>query len=212
MNTVSIYTLSNPTDGLVRYIGRTKGSLHTRLIQHLSDARTGKRNNKRICWIKSLMNKNIHPVIEEIDSVPENQVSFFEKHYIKLYKSIGAVLVNDTEGGEGVKGRKMTEENKRNLSNSLKGRVFSDEHKRKLSLSNSRRWKNGYRHSPELIEKIRAGHKKKPILMFDNNGVFVNRFESIRGCEREAGLDSAMIVHCLKGKVRHVNGFKFKYA
>ena len=211
MNYISIYSLSNPADGIVRYIGRTKAKLGTRLVQHCSEARVLRHKNKRTCWIKSVMETGVRPEIQEIDLVPENQVSFFERHYIKLFKSFGANLVNDTEGGEGVKGRKMTEENKKQISRSLKGRVFSEEHRKRLGESNTRRCLNGYKHSEKAKENIKKGAHKKPILMFDLDWNFIKKFEGIRIASRELNIYSSEIMQCLKGKSSRAKQFKFKY-
>lgn len=211
MNYVTIYSLSNPADGIVRYVGRTKGELSTRLTQHCSEARTLRRKNKRTCWIKSILKTGKRPEIKEVDTVHENEASFFEKHFIKLFKSFGAILVNDTEGGEGVKGRKMTAENRENISKALMCRVFSAEHRKRLGESNSRRCKNGYRHSERAKENIRNSAKKKPILMYDLQMNFIKEFNGIRVAEREMGIPSTNIVAGLKGKTKRVRRFIFKY-
>ena len=49
---------------MIRYIGLTFNSLKHRLQSHCSER--GK--SHKISWIKSLQNKNLRPIIEEVES------------------------------------------------------------------------------------------------------------------------------------------------
>ena len=104
-----LYSLSDETG--VRYIGITKQKLSTRLSAHISSCKQAfkkkKSRNHRHCWIKSLLNKDLKPII--------NLLSEFDVHIdacqaeintIKLYKN----LVNSTSGGEGTVNYKHTKD------------------------------------------------------------------------------------------------------
>ncbi|OHC00341.1 MAG: hypothetical protein A2Z57_04420 [Planctomycetes bacterium RIFCSPHIGHO2_12_39_6] len=69
-----IYTLSDPRNNQVRYVGKTN-NLRTRFINHLREDYKGRKPN----WIKSLKNKGLLPIIEAVDFVPENDWKLGEK-------------------------------------------------------------------------------------------------------------------------------------
>ena len=97
-NKIIIYDLSCPITGNVIYVGKTSRTLNERLAQHISD--TSRKNNHVQCWIKSLLNNNLKPVISILDEVDNFEWVFWEKHYISLFKSFNFKLCNHTEGGE----------------------------------------------------------------------------------------------------------------
>jgi hypothetical protein len=97
--TVFIYTLSDPTTNVVRYIGKTK-NLAMRYHNHCNkrhNEKTHKRN-----WINSLMKKGLKPVMEVLDIVPESEWIFWEKYWVNQFIVWGYDLVNNTEGGDGL--------------------------------------------------------------------------------------------------------------
>lgn len=91
-----IYTLSCPDSGLVRYVGKSN-NVKQRFKDHLYSFNREK--TKKTFWILFLKKQNKKPILEIIDEVPICDWSFWEKHYIKMYTSIGAVLLNSNEGG-----------------------------------------------------------------------------------------------------------------
>ena len=101
-----IYTLKNPENDDIRYIGYTGKSLLKRLEMHLKnvkEAENGKRNwNKRLSWIKSLNNKNLIPIIEELDICnSKKDACELEIYWIEQFINWGFSLVNMTKGGDG---------------------------------------------------------------------------------------------------------------
>ena len=60
MRTGKIYTLSDPRNGEIKYIGRTFKKIKYRLSEHCAE----KDNNKKCNWIKSLAKQNLKPIIE----------------------------------------------------------------------------------------------------------------------------------------------------
>jgi len=104
-----LYSLSDETG--VRYIGITKQKLLHRLSGHLTSCKQAFKNKKsrhhRHCWIKSLLNRDIKPIISliaEFNSSEEAKQA--EIDTIKLFNN----LVNGTAGGDGIKEYKFTEE------------------------------------------------------------------------------------------------------
>ena len=110
MELVYIYSLKDPRDNQIKYIGKAN-NIDTRLYTHTVNCNLVK-NTPKIQWIKSLKDKGLKPIIEEIDCVLKSEWQFWEKHYISLYKSWGFNLLNKTIGGEGISGYKFTEDDK----------------------------------------------------------------------------------------------------
>ena len=72
MPITTIYTLSDPITGLVRYVGKTRNPKQ-RIRNHL-----GKReNNHKGNWIESLRRQGLEPVVNFIDEVPTEEWSFW---------------------------------------------------------------------------------------------------------------------------------------
>ena len=96
-----IYALIDPSDSLVRYIGKT---IHpkTRLYGHLYESKKCK--NYRSKWIKSLLNKGLKPTFKILKICPLSDFTFYESKFIKLYKS--EKLTNSDETGSGNTNRK----------------------------------------------------------------------------------------------------------
>lgn len=94
---VFIYSLSCPTSGNARYIGKSNNP-KKRFDQHLFEKYRSHKNH----WIQSLKLNGLLPVMEIIDEVPELEWEFWEMHYISLYKSWGFDLTNGDLGWTGL--------------------------------------------------------------------------------------------------------------
>lgn len=98
-----------------------------------------------------------HGVFVEIyqDSLTEDEAFSAEKQLIAELKSLGAKLVNQTDGGEGAAGVKMTEEKKAILRAALVGhkfnlgRKFSPEVRQRMSEAQKKAYEQGRRPSFE---------------------------------------------------------------
>ena len=119
---------------------------------------------------------------------------------------------------ESHKGKHHSEETKKKMSESGKCKTLSEEHKKKISES-----KKGKHRSEETKKKISAsltGKKgkdangSKPILMYDQEGNFIKRFDSIADANEYFGKDRGCgsISNCLKGRTKTIYGYVFKYA
>jgi hypothetical protein len=86
----SIYTLSDPRDGTVRYVGKTIKPLPERLDGHLSSPT----NPAMQVWIGTLRVQQLAPVITRIASVPENRLSSEEERLIREHIRDGHRLFN----------------------------------------------------------------------------------------------------------------------
>lgn len=98
MSKILIYSLEDPRNGLIRYVGQTIKTLEERLYQHLQvDDKT---NSHKSQWIKQLLKLNLKPVISLIEEVEEKDWRNAEKYWIAQLKAWCFDLTNSTEGGD----------------------------------------------------------------------------------------------------------------
>lgn len=88
----SIYTLTCPLFGMVRYVGITMQSLNKRLQGHVrGDSGTERKSD----WIETLKQSSLKPIIALVSESPnEQQAKMTERRYILHYIQQGCPLVN----------------------------------------------------------------------------------------------------------------------
>lgn len=139
---VNIYALYDPREpDEVRYIGKTVGSLRSRLRGHLKAAKLDVGRNHRLRWIRKLLVEGIQPQIRLLEQVDDADWQEAEMRLIKAYRDAGHPLTNTTEGGQGVRAGSLSEEHKEKLRMALRGR----------------------QKPPGHGEKIRQAHKGRPL-------------------------------------------------
>lgn len=150
-----IYALVDPTNNKIRYIGQTN-NLTNRFRQHIKD--TGK--SHKVSWIKSLMCKNIKPIMKIIGLYDNHMINSMEMFWINYFKLCNCDLTNHTSGGG--QNTSLSNELKINLSNYWKNRYNN-------GYINPRK---GTKHSIETIEKIKLSNigKKRSQQTCDNIG------------------------------------------
>ena len=182
---ISIYTISCPVSGLVKYVGKTKNAVE-RFRKHISE----KNKTKKCRWIIGLKNKGLLPVFDIIDTVHESVWQDAERGYIRLYKSIGADLLNEMPGGEGgatMLGKKLTKEQALKISLSKIG-------KPNPAASASNKTNKGF-----------------CVAKYDLNWNYLDTYQSINDAAKSVGRSSRRIQKMIAGgNVNHVGGFKFK--
>jgi len=145
-----IYFLIDPRTNEVRYVGKTTKNLNRRLFNgHLKDKTKTHKTN----WLNSLKKQSLIPEIKLIKICKNEELcNFSEKFYIKLFgradKNMG-ILVNSTDGGEGVSGRILSQETKNKIGNSNKGKCLG----RKVSEQEKENRRISYKNIPEDIKK-----------------------------------------------------------
>lgn len=191
---ITIYTLKDPITNEVRYIGKTKRKLVDRMYSHTSNYKLKKEKSYKNSWIKSLKNKNLKPIIEELDLVEENNWEFWEQFYINLFKSWGFKLTNMTKGGEGSSGGK-----------GCLGYKHTEEAKKRISIANSKP------KSKEWIQNAAKG-KYKPISQYDLQNNYIRDWESTTTAAIALGdiNKKKNISNCLKGKKKSAYGYIWK--
>jgi hypothetical protein len=148
-----IYTLTCPETNLVRYVGKTFNPKR-RFYDHCSISTKDK--SRKAVWVRSLIKKNKKPIINVIDSCDEFNWEEKEIAYIKLYKSVGARLLNHSNGGgQDSLNYKFTKEQSNKVSNALKGVPKSKEHIVNAKEALNDKWNNDSEYRELMISKAK---------------------------------------------------------
>lgn len=185
---IYIYVLKDPINNTVRYIGQTN-NLTQRLHRHLNNAKSNKDRRHISNWIRSLTLNPIMEVIEECESFNKNER---EQYWIDYYKNLGCDLCNASNGGPGA-----------GVGNTnCKGRVMSEETKKKISEANKgRKTTHG-----------KGGVEGKRIAQYTKEGELIATFPSILKAFKVTGICRRTIQYSLKNnKQRQRHPFIWKY-
>jgi hypothetical protein len=144
-----VYGLYDPITDELRYVGYTTKSIEERCYHHIKDS-VYKNKTHKTKWINNLLKENLQPVIKPIEILESNDFDqlleklwYLEDFYIQKYKNEGIKLTNGNDGG---KGGRFTEEVRKKMSEIQKG-------------EKSFWW--GKKHSEETKIKIGLGNKNK---------------------------------------------------
>ncbi len=86
----SIYTLTDPRDGAIRYVGKTTKPLSERLAGHLASPT----NPAMRLWISTLAAQRLIPLITLVSTAPEERLSSEEERQISRHARQGHRLFN----------------------------------------------------------------------------------------------------------------------
>lgn len=187
--TVSIYTLSCPKTGNVRYVGASSNPTH-RLSGHKSDAK--RRNSAPVQkWISSLLDEGLIPIMDIVDSADSNTRDEREKYWIQRYKDGGCDLLNQTDGGWYCKVSEETRSKRSGENNCWYGKSKSEETRRKNSESQPH---------------------KRAIIQYTMDKTFIRQWDSARKAEYELGVSHTHIASCCKYKAKSAGGYIWRYA
>lgn len=200
-----IYLIKNNINNKV-YIGKTVNSFYERWTGHLTKAKKEPCNSYFYRAIKKYGKENFSfYILESLDN-PKN---LFEREIFWIAKfSSKEIGYNSTIDGEGIHGRKLSEETKNKIrkgnigkkyleetrkkqSESAKGKPKSKEHRENLSKSKKgkpspnkgRTGENnplfGKPRSQETKDKISSRQKKTSIEKYSLDGIFLKKYDSI---------------------------------
>jgi group I intron endonuclease len=168
-----IYILENKLNGKC-YVGKTTKPFNKRFRAH----------QQSHSIIGSALRKyGVNSFNKTLLDVPEEKLDEIEREYIQKYNSKSPNGYNLTDGGEGLinpteevrnkigeasKGRKVSIEVRKKISESLrgvntwmKGRTLSEETKKKIGRKKEKNSFFGKRHTEESIQKMSEAHKGK---------------------------------------------------
>jgi len=149
-----IYSLTDPRNGRVRYVGKTN-NIRKRLCSHVQEALHRQEHNHRCNWIRSLLSAGQTPSLSILESGDGDWV-VAEKKWIKNFRDAGYDLVNATDGGEGAEGYTPSAETRAKMSRAHKGRSHSEEFCIQCRERALKQWKN-----PEHRARITDSQKKR---------------------------------------------------
>lgn len=213
MKEIVVYTLEDPLNGLIKYVGITRNP-KKRLSEHLRE----KRNNKKCTWIKSLKSLGLAPILRELETTDEDNYQWVERYWISQFKTWGFELKNMTEGGDGafgiipwnkgIKGifnhseeskLKMSEFRKENThgeKNGFFGKKHSVECREKYS--QQRLGKNHKEETKEKISESNIINNSKPIFCYTIDGNFVKKYRCGTDSIKD-GFDNNMVSKVCRG-------------
>jgi group I intron endonuclease len=219
MKQTIIYTLSDPTTNEVRYVGKTKSSLTTRLSQHIHDSLNNGTNSHKKAWIKGLILKGLLPIIEKLEIILDNDCwKNREQYWIAQFKSWGFNLTNMTDGGDGNQNQVMSIESRLKRSIALKGKPRSKEVIEKISKSHL-----GKKLTDITKEKIRlcnTGKKQstetkvkryKAVYLVNIDGEILKEYPSLEHAAKAHDCRRGQISNVCRGRTKSACGLIWKY-
>lgn len=173
---VYIYTLSHPTTGTVRYVGKTT-NVKIRYNSHIHKAR-GNGKTHLYNWIRTLLSADLKPIITVIEETNIDVWSDRETFWISHYRNLGCDLCNRTDGGEGIKGLTHSPEALVKMSvshsgsnNHFYGKTHSQETRDLLSKLCAKSGKDnpfyGKKHTEQTKQRLSRYRLENPIVMVD---------------------------------------------
>lgn len=212
-----LYTLKDPITLDIRYVGFTKRP-KTRIWEHIRDAKKGVKTHKSK-WISKLLNESLIPILEiVIEKENRDDIVIEEINLIRNLKNKNTPLTNHTDGGDGQKGnklkdghpiiywnkgKKMSDESKRKLSESRKGIKFTETHRQNLSKS-----KIGKNRTEESRLK-QSSTRSEAITVITPLGESIE-FNKVIDAVKFTGVNSNQIKKLIQLNKKSKNGFLFK--
>lgn len=129
-----IYALRDPRNDLIRYVGKTVKTLRKRVADHLHEAIWRRSHNHRVRWLRVLIRAGLSPRVELLETIIDGgDWIAAEQKWIRCFRAAGYRLVNATDGGEGVIGRKQSKHTRDKIAKAIRGLKRSDETRAKVA-------------------------------------------------------------------------------
>jgi hypothetical protein len=205
----NIYCLIDPISNLIRYIGKAD-DVKIRLNEHIRKSKYTKTHKNN--WIQSLLNKNLKPKLEIIDTIPIEEWGFWEQYWIDQFKVWGFNLTNLANGGKG--GNLGYEINKK-ISESKKGFKHSNETKEKLrnhrlGLKHSEKTKQLFSSSRFGVKRSESSKKYKKIIQLDLEGKEIKIWDGVTIASKSLKINRSSITDVCYGRHKSAGGYKWK--
>ena len=227
MSAVYIYGLIDPRNELiienVRYVGKTKRTIEDRYKQHLRYC--NKYQTPLYFWINKLLKEGVTPKAIKIDECNENNWRECEKKYIAQYRQFGNLL-NISNGGEGIEnenkwiavyqydefGKFINKHNsiasagrEMNITpNSIHAAIDQN-----LSKSSCGYYWFSSEEKANKFDFKRPRQRYVPVLAYDLNGNFVDKFNTISEVSSKLKIHESNIVRSLSSNNKHYAGELF---
>jgi hypothetical protein len=215
MEKIIIYTLSDPRNKEIRYLGKTTDkSFRKRFISHMFEGRNLQYTSHKSRWIRGIILRGDDILMEILDEIPyTDNWEWLESYWISQLKSWGFNLLNMTDSGDGNKNQEFSRESVLRRNAKLKGKVRTLEQRQRYS---------DCRMGIPLTEAHRINTRNgiialqgKPVIQYDINGCFIAEFKCVIDAALSLGrihLHSA-IHRCCQHKPGYFTsgGYKWEY-
>ncbi len=194
MNKFYIYEHIRLDTNTVFYVGKGKGD------------RSHSKSNRNQYW-HNVVNKHGYSVNIIQEKLTEQEAFDLEIELIAHYGRLGintGILINMTDGGEGISGMIHSSKTRNKMSKSQKGRGFSEESKKKMSESQKDK-----KRSIEHRKNISNSQTKRCNITAYKNGKIVGEYTSQRDCWKELNLDRGNLSATLRGRCKSCQGYTF---
>lgn len=133
---------------------------------------------------------------------------------------------NISSGGESKSGTKISEWQKKRISEANKGKIVSEETREKLSIASKRTWsnpefvqhmreintgKNNHMYGVKMSDEDKIKRKAKTVVQYTKDGEFVSVYISIRDANSKTGVHRGDISKCCKGIFKQAGGYVWRY-
>lgn len=224
------YILRDPTDNKIKYVGRTV-DLVNRFRNHIYEAKKFNRN-KRERWIKSLLRRNMEPILERVYTrlCTLREAISIEKMLVKKIGArfelknspdnfLGAVLTGtqvfqySTETGELL--ATFANSNQAYINTSVKDcnilRCCKNENGYGCKTAGGYFWSFiKYKKYPHKYLKEWRNKKGKPVLQYSLSGDLLNEFVTARVAEKITGVSYKKISAVCSGRQNTAGGYIWK--
>ena len=154
MRKVLIYGLFDKTG--LRYVGKAV-NLKRRLKSHLHAAKSGVTTHTAR-WIQSLFQQGDRPRMEVLEEADEQHWEQRERYWIAFYRKAGSCLTNLTDGGGGGLGHKVTDSQRRRMSEKMRGRPRPPEYRQRIAQGMKAYFNSLSANEREKFAESRRGH------------------------------------------------------
>lgn len=202
-----IYTLNCPISGEIKYVGKTN-NLSKTYWRHCNDKQKTYKTN----WINSLKLKDLKPIIEQLDESDSQIIAYkLEQYWIAQLKAWGFKLTNLTDGGNGNFGKKLSKEEKDNLSNILKQKYVNYIHPRK-GFKMSKKQKEHLSKVSHLnkLKKL-PNNRKKKVFIYKNN-ILIDEQNSLTEFCFKYNVSYPCASQAVLGKQFQTKGYRLSYS
>jgi group I intron endonuclease len=157
--TSTIYGLADPIEPRrIRYVGQTRKALCERLKAHRRDKKKSHKRN----WIIALKRDGRLPIIIPLEICESDQANERERYHIAKCRAEGHLLLNHTDGGDGMRNWSPSEETRRRMSEAGKGKRHNLSQEGRRAISEYMRNRVVSDETRRRISKAKKGKKLPP--------------------------------------------------
>jgi len=209
-----IYGLVDPFKNEIRYIGKSSTGL-SRPKSHFREEIYNDKEKGTYChnWVKKCINLGSKPNIIILNyCLDTEELNQMEKFWIWYLKDILSYkLTNLTLGGDGLPGRKHTEETKKRIGDKNRGRIKSKEEREaireRMKINNPTKGRKRTLKEIKSTSKYRGQRKIFAYNSIDKS--YIGEWELASLCSEALNVSQNDICAVLKGRQKSAKGYVF---